>query len=181
MTVYELRTRSDQFSNLAFWDERDNARFQEFDGRSMAEKWEPPAVKAADQKDEAATLGDYALLGTIPVFSARAVDALGDLLRPNGELLPLLYSRGDVYAYNVTTVVDALDPAASRVTRFADGAVMWIDQYVFKQELLDGIAIFKIPELPRGYVFLTESFAERVTTMALAGIECRRLCPPRIA
>src|SRR5262245_34678544 len=44
-----------------------------------------------------------------PVFSQRAVEGLREFLEPNGELLPVFTPMGTYYAYNVTTVVDALD------------------------------------------------------------------------
>jgi hypothetical protein len=175
VTVYELRTRSDRYANFAFWDQRDNARFQDFDGRSLARAWQPPAIKAADERDDSATLGDYALLGTIPVFSQRAVDFLGDMLRSNGELLPLLYGRAEYFAYNVTRLVPALDQSAAQLNRFADGNIMWVERYAFHKHIVGKLTIFKIPELARAYVFVTEPFVQRANAAHLTGISFKEV------
>lgn len=175
MRVYELRTQKDRYCNFALRDEHLNSIFNEFDGRSLAEDWVPLPIKAADEDDEVAELADYALLGTIPVFSERAVDALSGVLRQNGELLPLLYERRPYFAYNVTTVIDALDQQRSSVKSFADGQIMWIDRYAFTVAPLATATIFKIPELPRAYVFVTDKFVDLARPAGLQGIEFKHI------
>jgi hypothetical protein len=44
-----------------------------------------------------------------PILSAKAVEALRDLLEENGELLPLLCDEGIYYVFNTARIVDALD------------------------------------------------------------------------
>ena len=55
----------------------------------------------------------------VPAFSRKAVDALRNLLEPNGELLPLVAEVGEYFAYNITTVADILDQneVGNRVVR----------------------------------------------------------------
>lgn len=171
MTVYRLQPDSDHFHNLALVDESASPIYDRFEGTPFGKEWTPLEVTAADEDDELALLGDHALLGTIPVFSERAAVALSDVLRTNGELLPLVYSRRPYFAYNVTTVVNALDEQHSKVNRFSSGQVMSVDQYVFRSEYLDGRTIFKIPQLPRAFVFVTQEFADQVEAARLSGFE----------
>lgn len=171
MAVYRLDPDSRHFHNFAPADKPAIDFYHRFDGTPLAHEWTPLEITAVDEDDELAVLGDHALLGTIPVFSEPAVSILSDFLEQNGELLPLVYSRGRYFAYNVTTVVNALDEDRSKLVRFSTGRVMSIEEYVFKQEALSDRPIFKIPELPRAYVFVTDIFVERVRAGALHGFD----------
>src|SRR5688572_30597689 len=114
VTVYRLQPDNDRFHNFALVDESATAIYYRFDGTPFGGEWTPLQLTAVDEDDELALLGDHALLGTIPVFSERAALVLSDVLKANGELLPLEYSRQPYFAYNVTTVVDALDEDRSK-------------------------------------------------------------------
>ena len=60
---------------------------------------------------------DFPSMGhSYPVFSARAVDVLRDVLEGNGELLPLVTSVGDYSYFNCTTVADIIDRDRSELT-----------------------------------------------------------------
>src|SRR5262249_39700345 len=73
--------------------------------------WTPQPVRGRVR-----AFNDYPCVNLlIPAFSRRAVDALRDFLEPNGELLPLVSSVGEYYAYNITTVADALDEQKSEI------------------------------------------------------------------
>jgi hypothetical protein len=80
----------------------------------MAPTWKPQPVLGRVQPHN-----DYPCVNlTVPAFNRRAVDALRDFLEPNGELLPLVSSVGEYYAYNITTVVDCLDHERSEIEWF---------------------------------------------------------------
>ncbi|MGH7635195.1 MAG: imm11 family protein, partial [Gemmatimonadaceae bacterium] len=135
----------------------------------IARLWRTVPIRAADEDDATAQLADHALLGTVPVFSVRAVNRLLDFLTRGGELLPLRYGRAEYMAYNVTRVIDALDEKASSIARFPSGNVMSIATYVFRSDLLASVPIFKIPQLPRAHVFVTDEFVSRVAESDLTG------------
>lgn len=109
------------------------------------------------------------------MFSERAVTVLGESLQRNGELLPVVYSRRPYFAFNVTTVVDALDVEHSRVNRFSSGRVMSIDQFAFKPECVRQRTIFKIPELLRAFVFVTDELVNQVRGAELDGFDFREV------
>jgi hypothetical protein len=53
---------------------------------------------------------DYPCVGlTVPLFSGRAVDALYDLLAPNGEVLPTICKSGNYFAFNCLRVIAVLE------------------------------------------------------------------------
>lgn len=176
ITISRLQPDMKRYCDFALVDQGDVRLYEHFDGRSMASEWRAVAITPADQNDTEAELADNALLGVVPVFSARAADALLDLLRPNGELLPLRYARAEYMAYNVTNVVDALDEGQSSITRFVSGGgVQSIQRYVFRPEQVRDLAVFKIPQLPRGFVFVGDVFVNRVKRARLTGFSFRSL------
>lgn len=171
MKVFALKTDPTRYCQFALRDRADAHIYDRFDGSSLARSWRPVAMTAADEPDADAELADYSLLGVVPVFSVPAVDALLDLLSPAGELLPLRYGRCEYLAYNVTRVIDALDESASTVKRFRDGGIMKILRYVFLAHRIGDAAVFKIPQLPKAFVFVTSVFVERVRTHELTGFD----------
>jgi hypothetical protein len=161
VSVFELRTDPKRYANFALVNPADEVIYDVFDGRPLKETWRAVSITAADEEDNEAELSDYALLGTVPVFSLRATERLLDLLKAHGELLPLRYRRGEYFAYNVTRMIDGLDERKSVIKRFSTGEVMSVSRYVFRPEVVDRAAVFKIPQLPKAYVFVTDSFVER--------------------
>jgi hypothetical protein len=176
-SVYELRPDWDHFDDLAFVNSDDNELFERFSGHPIAKGWIPRRVTAADTDDELARFGDFALLGTIPVFSKAAVEALGPVLTEVGELLPLIHATVDFYALNVTHLVDALDESASTLSRLPSGKIVMIDRYVFAPKRVAKEAIFKIPQRTVGPVFATSLFADVAARSGLRGIALRKVFP----
>jgi hypothetical protein len=120
----------------------------------------------------------------VPTFSAKAVEALRDLLEPNGEILPLECDNGEYFAFNVTTVVPVLDRKASEIEWLAidrlkkrEGVMAEkIIHYEFHANEIEPLAIFRIPEDVTGY-YVTERFFQRVEQNGLFGFDMRKVWP----
>ncbi len=114
----------------------------------------------------------------IPAFSRRAVDALRDFLEPNGELLPLVSSVGEYYAYNITTVVDILDQDKSEFEWYDDeqphGFPDEVVRYECIPEKMEGLSIFRIVE-HAATAFVTQTFVDRVEQLGLQGFHFVKL------
>ena len=139
----------------------------------LAEHWKPmPVVGRVNP------LNDYPCLELIePVFSRRAVDALGDMLSSNGDLLRLDTKIGEYYLFIVQTKIDALDVAKSRLSRSREDQVAArIISFSFHFDKLDNATIFRIPEQPN-YTFVTDRFKERVEQAGLNGFEFAKVWP----
>jgi hypothetical protein len=115
---------------------------------------------------------------SVPAFSRRAVDALRDLLEPNGELLPLLSHVGEYYAYNVTTVVDVLDRDASEIEWLDKSHLLafHIKNYVCMDSRMNGLSIFRIVE-KTGETYVSQPFVDRVCEKGLQGFHFAKLWP----
>ena len=117
------------------------------------------------------------LIPFIPVFSQRAVDALRELLESHGELLSadcLNCTHTGYLIFNVTRVVDALDMERSEFQRFqSSGRIMQIIHHEFNGHRLQGVHIFKVPQLHRSDVYVTDTFVRRVQDAGLSGFTFR--------
>lgn len=118
-------------------------------------------------------LGSHAL-----VFKRRAVEKLENELLTYGELLPAKCASADVWIYNPTRVLDALDEAAASVLRFDDGRIMLIQRYAFKEDDVRDIDVFKIPGIRVSPTFVSQAFVDRWNGSSLKGLEFRKVWSP---
>lgn len=170
MRIWVLNADVENYDSLSFPSEDDRNMFSEyeFDGRNQLSNWKP--VKVIDY--EGIIKGDMPGLPGVPVFSERAVIELNQLLNDQVELLPLNHPTEKYYIINVVNVVDAVDYENSKVKRFSSsGRVMRFDKYAFHLEPIKNQHIFKIPELPKAYVFVSDEFRDRVLNSALTGFQ----------
>jgi uncharacterized protein DUF1629 len=173
MGVYILKSDYDQYQSFCFKNEADAEVPFRFNGKTITD-WIPVSVEADVGKGGSLPASDFPslLVGHMPLFSQRAVDALGEMLRPNGQLLPLDYGSGAYYAYNVTKLLDALDEERSEIVRFPTGRIMDIKRYAFiRGQLEEGLTIFKLLPTPLLRVFVTGKFVEAVERAGLTGFK----------
>lgn len=169
MRVFKLEPDMERFTDLAMVHEPDIRVIFDFDGTSLAARWRPYAVSPITEEfPEQTEVGDFTSLGTIPVFSERAVAVLGELLSRNGELLPLECSACDrrYYAYNVVTVIDALDRERTKAEWFDSARIMIVDRYAFQPGRLRTAEIFRIPQ-QSAPVFITDVFMKQLSHSGL--------------
>lgn len=161
--VYILDFDANHWGRLLEVHELDRQRFRRtFDGSSLAGSWKPMEVYWDTDRGTRERC-DFSTLIGVPVFSERAVEALGDLLEGRGELLALEVAEGDrQFLFNVTRLSDALDEQRSEIDYFDDGTVLAIDHYEFAPERLAGETIFKLAADPLGYEYVTDGFRDRV-------------------
>lgn len=173
MDVYIMRAQANHYQTFTPAKEEDWGKLDEFDGRRHAFNWVPLRVKVRDS-DVGGPLpaSDHSNLGgVVPVVSRRAKDRLEAVLAPHGEFLPLLTTVGEYYAFNVTTVLNALDEDASELLRFASGRIMDIVTYRFNPGSLEGAIIFRLAQMARRYVYVTDRFVGLADEHNLTGID----------
>jgi hypothetical protein len=143
-----------------------------FDGSPRAASWRPVRVTRLKQWED----GSRLLPSDFPVdagfaISRAAKEQLGSCLEEAGELLPLDCSDGDFWTLNVTRLVDALDETGSKMLRASDsGSILLIHRYRFHTERL-GSEIFKLSQTPRGLIYFTDAFVNRVKATTLKGLD----------
>lgn len=140
----------------------------------LAPVWKPQRVEGRVRP-----FNDYPCVNLmVPAFSRRAVDALRDFLEPNGELLPLVSTVGEYYAYNITTIVDILDREKSEVVWSKDDPdiAISVNRYECIGEKMAGLTIFSIVEAFTT-TFVTQAFVDRVRLHGLQGFHFIKLWP----
>jgi len=141
-----------------------------FNGKPIGKSWEPLRVEFDEELPTNGLASDFPhFLTHVPAFSKRAVKLLADLLEPRGEILPLICDSGQYFAYNVTTLVDAMDLELSSLVRFSSGRIMHVNKYVLCEERIQDPMIFKLPQVPLMSVFVTEPFLRLVKEANLSG------------
>ncbi|MFN9508590.1 MAG: hypothetical protein ACK6AO_06255 [Planctomycetota bacterium] len=133
--------------------------------RNLSQNWKPQPVDGPVNP-----FNDYPCLElATPVFSKRAVDALGDILTRNGELLPLRTSKGEYFAFNLKTIRNALDLRKSVLRRTSpERTAVSIEYFSFKDASLRDTTIFRVPE-NSNVKLVTDIFKERVESSCLNG------------
>jgi hypothetical protein len=116
---------------------------------------------------------DFPWLGEhVPFLRKPAAEALGHILLEYGQLLPV---RGEeVWLFNATTVLDALDHERSQIVYFEDGNILAIERYVFDEGRIGTAEVFKLP-MRASPVCVTDNFVERVRSAGLRGVSFREL------
>jgi len=109
------------------------------------------------------------------IFRKSAITKLAGLLEEHGELLPLSCSEAELFVFNPTRVLDALDEQSSAMLRFSDGGIMYISRYVFRPEVVAGNHIFKIPNRRASPVFWDESAVRAWASAGLRGLEFKKV------
>lgn len=173
MNVYILDADVEKYLSIYYSNSDDIVEFnRKFDGSSLKKSWtgKEEFEFGRDRLPKGDTPG---LSSHIPVFSPRAVEMLADLLKDSGELLPITCEGEDYFLFNVTRRVDALDEDASVLERFDDGDILRIVRYCFKEDKLIGVNIFKLPQEPLSYPYVTDAFVRRVENSGLKGFEFR--------
>lgn len=171
MAVYSLLPDANNYQNLILLNsDQDLEALYGFNGTPIGPNWQPLSVEIFDDNGQNRNLprSDFPAF-IAPVFSRRAVEALGSILSANGELLPLNCDEDDYFAFNVTQLVDALNEANSDVVRFSDGRIMDIKRFGFDPDKLKTVDIFKIPQMPLGRAFVRDRFVQKVHDTGLTG------------
>jgi hypothetical protein len=122
---------------------------------------------------------DMPFYGTHVLFlRPRAVDALGTMLLKYGEILRVQDEGGDeLYLYHAFNFVDALDIENSTIERFSTGRIMRIERHVFLPETVEGVDVFRIPQMRASPIFVSDLFADLVSRSGLTGTEFELVWP----
>jgi uncharacterized protein DUF1629 len=173
MKVFILKPDANRYQGLLPSDRSNSLEaFRRFNGTQIGASWVPWKVEIDRPEGyENLPFGDFPLMALhVPAFSERAATLLEPLLIENGELLPLVCDEGSYFAFNVTSVLDALDEEKSSVLRFTSGRIMNITGYEFLPEKVTS-PIFKIPQVPLMDVFVTDEFQDAVIRHGLKGFD----------
>ena len=168
MKIYELEFDVDNYKSIELTENRNADFYQMFDGRSLKEAWDELTVKYYDE-DEGLKTGDAPGF-TIPVFNKKSLDILFTKIKNEVEILPLRIGNENLYGINVLTILDAVNYEKSDYKMFRDGKrIMKFNKISFKDSIIQGKNIFKIVDLKRSLIFVSEEFKRIVEENGLEG------------
>jgi hypothetical protein len=109
------------------------------------------------------------------IMRPRAVEALQDILDTHGEVLPLATTDGvELYVFNPRVILDALDMKRSEIERTSPTATFGVRKFVFIEEVIRDVDIFRMPYSDRRTYF-SDRFVERVKKAKLKGTDFIKL------
>jgi len=182
LRIYETSV-PDGFEWLLAVNDRDYEVLR-FDGQPRSSAWQPVHVKRLTVEEEGPRKGRRLTPSDFPscsgshilIVSGRAKEKLGAYLERFGELLPLACPDGEFWTLNVTTVIDALDEAASNVFRARDeDRLLMIRKHVFRASALMDAEVFKLPPRQSNIIYVTDKFVSKIRESGLVGMEFRQL------
>jgi hypothetical protein len=163
LTVYKFEVTEGQEWIFPV-DDEDYETFFAMDGRIISD-WDTPVMRLETAER---TYSDFPWLGVhAPILKKPAVDALAAVLAEYGQLVPL--KGEEVWLFNATTILDALDHQQSRIVYFDNGDILDIERAVFKKEKIGTAAVFKLP-MRASAVYVTDSFVDQVRSAGLRGV-----------
>lgn len=168
--VYSLRRNHDECEVMTFCNATaDHSLLYKFNGQIISD-WIAPAVVFDRTKSQ--KISDFPIFSVhVPVFSKKAVQCMEEILLTHGQILPLKCERDEYFAYNVTTVIDAIDEEKSEIIRIPTGKIVHVTKFVLNDDKLTGNSIFKLKHLELMEVFVTGDFVERVAQNNLSGFD----------
>jgi hypothetical protein len=142
------------------------------DGTPRARTWRPIRMRLVNfdcgrklKESDSPWLGSWAL-----IFRRSAVEAIGNLLTQFGELLPLECSDADLFIYNTTCFVDALDFVRSDVIELDPGVVKSVINPVLLSRSLGAQQMFKLKRVITSGTFAGEKIKQAWERANLRGL-----------
>ncbi len=174
MNIYRLKFDVNNYKSIQLCERVDSEFYQMFDGSSIKDNWEIKKVKEYDE-DKDLKEGDAPGF-TIPVLNQKALDLLFPIIKDDVEILPLKFKDSLLYGINVLNVIDAINYDLSEYRTYRDGKrIMTFKKYVFIDNMIKDENIFKIIDLPRGDIFVSELFYNTVYENKLEGFKLEQI------
>lgn len=143
---------------------------QSFCGNSLQNEWVPIEVECGEP-EKALPISDFPLLYShIPVLSSKAFTILSPTIKDDVEFLQIAHKGEDYYALNVVSILNCVDYQKSVFRRFpSTGRIMAFQQYAFNVSEVKNHHIFKIPDEPLRYPFVSDQFRSLCIENKLTG------------
>lgn len=173
MKIWELTNDNEKYDYLVWKHKEDVKKIVQsyyFNGESLITNWTPIEVEA----DDDICIGDSLYLSTgIQVLNKHAIKCLYNFLLKSTEILPIKYYKGDYYIVNVLKVLaDCIDYNKSEYKRFkSSGRIMRFIKFEFITENVKRHDIFKIDDLKRSHIFVSDNFRNAVIQNDLTGFK----------
>lgn len=176
MKIWQLDIEADKYKCLELADKKDWDLFDNFDGRTQFESWYPIKVDFIKSAKKKKIPDAIYLSPSAPVFNNKSIEVLKKYMDGDVEFLSLgKLEDMEYYIINPIKVVDCIDQEKSEFQRFSDGRIMWCNQYSFVAEKVKGLHIFRILEVPRALILVSDEFKQKTENSKLEGFIFKEL------
>ena len=129
----------------------------------------------ADDRGRTRQHADMPLLtSNVLILRDEAIEAVGPLLTPHGELLPLRSPEARLALFRARQLSGALDEGRSDLVRFSSGRIMDLHAPMFHPSVVASAGAFVLAEMPRGHMYLTGELVDAIRgTGRTAGTDFR--------
>lgn len=144
-------------------------------GTPLGEKWSALQLrfwegdKGYKRKEKKKPLADFTEITLMPLISVHGRGKMESLIVAQVEFLPFETPVGPYYGLHAQ-YVDCLDTSRIEAHYFSDGRVMRVVKYTFHWERLEGVHIFRLPELGVSRLFVSDEFKRVVEENNLTGL-----------
>ncbi len=175
MKIWLLQEDVNNFEHLTLADANDelwNEFSSYFNGESIESNWKALRLKIIEHSGTLSKSDVPYLSPGVLVFSREAINTLQKYLKDNAEILCTEGCEGNYRLINVIKLIDGIDYKKSRVEYYSDKKrIMAIDKYAFFFDKVKEQHIFKIKELPKADVFVSDDFRRKVIESGLKGFK----------
>lgn len=173
MNVWLIRSDVNRYGSFSFKDQANDDKFfsYSFNGTSLSNEWNSIEVTVTKMKGR--ELGHILGIVIELAFSGRVIDEINDLIKGKVELLPLSCNEIEerFFILNVVNVLDCIDYENADVVKFPGlDIVSGFNKYAFHKEIVENETIFKIKELPKSYLFVTDIFKNKIEKAGFTGL-----------
>ncbi|MBM6406039.1 hypothetical protein JQN72_17520 [Phycicoccus sp. CSK15P-2] len=133
--------------------------------RPRASEWTPirMTLLKADDQGRPHQRADLPWLGSeVLVLRDQAIEPVGGLLQSYGDVLPLQCEGARLALFSAQAVAGVLDEEHSDMVRFSSGRIMALRSPAFHTAALGDRQAFKLAEMPRGDLYITEQLVEAI-------------------
>ena len=175
-TIYELENERGYQYCLPV-DQRDHRTIAGLiNGTRRAQSWQPLKMRLHwfDERGRPYKRSDSPCGGTsiAPMFTHHAIAVLEPMLLDHGELLPLDCDDAELWMFNATRVLPAIDMLKSGVSFWpGTGDMRRIARYVFDKDVIAGSDIFKLEGIKTSPTFVGQRFVDLWRSAGLRGIK----------
>jgi len=127
--------------------------------------WSTPEMTllVTDERGKAQRFAHLPWLGShVLVLRDEAIEAIGPLVAPHGQVLPLRASGARLAVFRPPLLAGALDEQASEVVRFSSGHIMDLRVPVFRPSVVASASAFVLAEMPRGSMYLSGELVDAI-------------------
>jgi hypothetical protein len=170
--IYQFTFNNEEYQTIYFAEGINYRSVAVSLGKPVSHTWTPLPVYSGNSGRSYSDLCSFT--SSYPmVVNDYARNILSQHIDSHVEFLPLVWMDGPetLYIVNVISTIDCLDTDKSTMHYFSDEGVMYIEDYVFHNEILDrhrDLHIFKIPQVWTS-ILVSQQFKDLVTESELTG------------